>query len=183
MAYVYGNSTNASVALIAFGLVQLAMFVSCFFGCEATDYMSTYASQAWSGAIAVLTGLFGVCMVQCYKETKWGTTYCIFAIAVIVTSLANMALILVQPLLDEIDLVLKLRDQDEAYWLTGIAIYGVGVLAGFAVLVAAIVISCLNCCCERSPGKGYTVASTEYVEHRDDDYNSNYNYTAVNTTV
>ncbi|XP_071852136.1 uncharacterized protein [Apostichopus japonicus] len=178
MAYVYGNSSSASVALIVFGLIQITMFVSSLYGCR-TDIMDSYASQAWSGGIAVWTGLFGLCMVKCYKEPKWGGTFCIFALTCVVTSLANLALILGFVFLEEMKLAEENREETEIYDLTGMTIYGVGVLASIAVLITSMVASCICCCCEKSPGKGYTVSNVEYTEHRGDDYNSNYRATST----
>lgn len=171
MAYVYGNSTSASVSLIVFGLIQIAMFVSSFFGCR-TEIIDSFASQAWSGGFAVFTGLFGICMVKCYKEPKWGSTFCIFAFTTVVLSLANLALILGVVLLEELRLTNEYKEATGFYDLTGMAIYCVGVLAGIAVLITSMVASCICCCCEKSPGKGYTVSSVDYTEHRDDNYNT-----------
>ena len=48
MAYVYGNALNVSIALIVFGLIQIAMFVSCYFGCH-SEFLFDFAAPAWSG--------------------------------------------------------------------------------------------------------------------------------------
>ncbi|PIK60276.1 hypothetical protein BSL78_02772 [Apostichopus japonicus] len=73
----------------------------------------------------------------------------------------------------------RASEETEIYDLTGMTIYGVGVLASIAVLITSMVASCICCCCEKSPGKGYTVSNVEYTEHRGDDYNSNYRATST----
>ncbi|PIK54769.1 hypothetical protein BSL78_08291 [Apostichopus japonicus] len=186
MAYVYGNSSSASVALIVFGLIQIAMFVSSLYGCR-TDIMDhmhhrpgaeellyglDYLDFAWSSATKNRNGDV---VILCHQ----GGTFCIFALTCVVTSLANLALILGFVFLEEMKLAEENREETEIYDLTGMTIYGVGVLASIAVLITSMVASCICCCCEKSPGKGYTVSNVEYTEHRGDDYNSNYRATST----
>ncbi|XP_071796200.1 uncharacterized protein [Asterias amurensis] len=171
MAYVYSNALNASIALIVFGLIQITMFISCFFGCFA-PYPVDFASPAWSGGFAIFTGLFGICMICTYREIKLAKFFFFLSLVSMVISLGCIAITAAHTMVIEY----KLADQDarEGYEpgkrgpfiATGLAINGAVIVFGLILMICACYASWLNCCCESRPSKGYTMTlETVHVEN------------------
>ncbi|XP_072015406.1 uncharacterized protein [Amphiura filiformis] len=189
MAYVYGNALNVSIALIVFGLVQIAMFVSCYFGCRA-EFLFDFAAPAWSGLFAVLTGLFGVCMVRTVKEFKVGGLFLFLCLSSILCSLACLAITAAISFWIEFDLTMDdnnngeitngdgatpgsgdAEKDEDTIVLTGLLIEGAVVLFGLILLICSCYGAWLNCCCESRPPKGYLNSNMEHVYMSDADTN------------
>lgn len=164
MAYVYSNALNVSIALLVLGLIQIALAVSCVFGCYA-GYEYTYASPGWSGISALLTGFLGMCMVRYYKEGALGKCFFIFSLLVLLASAA--CLFLVGFFAFRAELSLARYDQElerkngrrEKLDVTGLVIHTCTLLVGLCLLISSCYASWLNCCCEKGPKKkGYGLA-------------------------
>ncbi|XP_054756964.1 uncharacterized protein LOC129263060 [Lytechinus pictus] len=164
MAYVYSNAIHVSIALLLLGLIQIALEVSCFFGCYA-GYQYTYASPGWSGVLAFLTGVFGICMVRYYKEMILGKCFFIFSLLVLFASAACLFLVAFFAWRAEYALAYdaqeraRRRGRSEKLVATGLAIHTCVLCVGVCLLISSCYASWLNCCCEKAPTKkGYGLA-------------------------
>ncbi|XP_071503149.1 uncharacterized protein [Diadema antillarum] len=159
MAYVYSNALNVSIAMLVLGLIQITFAVSCEFGCYA-DKAATYAAPGWSGLMAVLTGIFGICMVRHYKEVVMGVFFFVLSVVAMLASMASLAIIGGIAWMAEYDLaVSESDDREKTLNATGLAIHTCTLVFGLCLLITSCYATWLNCCCEKAPTKkGYGLA-------------------------